>query len=270
MPTIQILAIALGVVVAGAVFLRSWQPEAWWFNSVEAFLKAGVAFVAVVGAIWLVTLVPWDRAGSGDGEAMTQAVYRVTTFPDSSPTPVPIPKATPVHPTPTEAVPTPTPAIVPRDSGRTEMYLDLGGCDSQPSAPAGECEGEAGATFIGWGSAQGPWSGMPFAPGGDCTLRDMSLGGDNLIIFEGLASVDFLLTVVTGDGACDDSFQILIEDQMVYEYHARDPQVQTFETHQVSIPSGAIEDGQLTITFRNTARDGCGLAGVFNVMLWAV
>jgi hypothetical protein len=283
MPTIQILAILLGFIVAGAVFFRSWQPEAWWFNSVETFLKAGVAFVAVVGAIWLVTQVGWERGAVEDGKVVAETIPTATVIPEPSPTTPPMPTVAPlppsptsvppaptqIPPTPTEMVPTPTVATVHADSGRTEIYLDMGNCDGQPDAPAGACPGEFAANYVGWGSAKGPWSGMPFAAGGDATLRDMSLGADNLIILDRLAPVDFLLTLVTGDGACDDSFQIVIGDRLAYEYQARDPGVQTFETHVIPIPLGAIQDGRLTIIVRNIATDGCGLAGVFNVSLVA-
>jgi hypothetical protein len=276
MPTIQLVAILLGFIVAGAVFLRSWQPDAWWFNSVEAFLKAGVAFVAVVGAIWLVTQVGWERGVKDEGNVVAETVPTATLIPEPSATTAPVPTVVPlpptptqVQPTPTEIVPTPTVATVHANSGRTEIFLDMGDCDGQPDAPAGACPGEFAANYAGWGSAKGPWSGMPFAAGGDATLRDMSLGADNLIILERLAPVDFLLTLVTGDGACDDSFQIVIEDRLAYEYQARDPGVQTFETHVIPIPLGAIQDGRLTIIVRNIATDGCGLAGVFNVSLVA-
>lgn len=271
MPTMQIVALVLGFVAAGYVFSQVWEPDTWWLDSLVAVIKTVVTFVCVAGAIWLVTLVASDRGSVGEEQVVADQPPTVTIAPEPTATTAPLPTATEPLPSVTQPPPTPTPTPTPTEilqaAGRTHLWLDVGDCAGDPEARAGECLGEQGATFVGWGSAKGPWSGMPFAPMGDATLRDMQLGGDNQIIIDDLAPLDFQLIAVTGDGACDDSFQILIGETLVYEYQANDPTAQTFEIHAVVVPASAIQGGRLMVTFRNTATDGCGLAGVFYVEL---
>ena len=154
-------------------------------------------------------------------------------------------------------------AVLPLSAARTVsaapkadlLYVDLG-----------DTTNEEAFTLQGWGTAQGP-AGTIASPTGDQTLRNMVLGGDSALTFSNLVNGDYLLTAEIGDGLCDDSFQILAGDEILYSYQAQDVPVVLFGPHEVLVDRHLVKHHELTVTFRNTAEDSCGLAGVYNVML---
>ena len=64
-----------------------------------------------------------------------------------------------------------------------------------------------------------------------------------------------------------DSFKNVIDDKLALQNRARGPKSSMFETYVVAAPASGIQDGRLTIIFRNTTTDGRRLAGEFRVEL---
>jgi hypothetical protein len=108
---------------------------------------------------------------------------------------------------------------------------------------------------------------VPKSPSGDKTLRRPSLHSDNTILFHHLATADHRLTAEVSPGYCEDSFQILIENTIVYEYSHSKQDPYLVDTHTVHIPMGLIKEGSLAIVFRYKSSDDCVAAGVYNVRL---
>jgi hypothetical protein len=111
------------------------------------------------------------------------------------------------------------------------------------------------------------------SPSGDRTKRYQGLRGDSSLTF---TPVDpgwpYRLSAEVEDGACTDSFQILANGVLVFAYRAAQRSAFNFtdpaiHAHVVTLPPWVLTTKTLTVTFRNTATDTCGRAGVYNARL---
>jgi hypothetical protein len=130
-------------------------------------------------------------------------------------------------------------------------------------ADLGDPSSEAAFQLRGWGSTE-EIPAVPRAPSGDRTLRCQALLGDSSISFAGLPCGDYLLTAEVLGRRCDDSFQILIGEEVRYDYQHTSGNKLSFGPHVVDIPAELLASDVHTVTFRNTATDECGFAGVYN------
>ena len=138
-------------------------------------------------------------------------------------------------------------------------------------ADMGNVTDEASHNLIGWGAAQGPPENPHISPSGDRTKRYQLLRGDNSVdLMVGEAGVPYFLTAEVEDGYCTDNFEIYVNGEgPIYEYTGKNVGTGpvTVVSHQVLVPAEYITARRVTITFRNTATDDCGLAAVYNVGL---
>ena len=142
----------------------------------------------------------------------------------------------------------------------TDSFADLGNLDD-----------EAVHNLVGWGDAQGPPENPFVSPSGDRTKRYMLLRGDNsLDLAIPQTGVPHLLITEVEDGHCTDNFEIYVNSQgPLYSYTGANVGTGNIAVirHHVLIPQAYITGPLVTITFRNTATDDCGLAAVYNVGL---
>jgi uncharacterized repeat protein (TIGR01451 family) len=143
--------------------------------------------------------------------------------------------------------------------------------DADSFADLGNFDDEATHNLVGWGDAQGPPDNPFISPSGDRTKRYMLLHGDNsLDLRVSGVGVSYLLAAEVEDGHCTDNFEIYVNGQgPLYSYTGTNAGTGNIAVvhHDVVIPQEYITGTLVTITFRNTATDDCGLAAVYNVGL---
>lgn len=131
-------------------------------------------------------------------------------------------------------------------------------------ADLGNPASEANFYLRGWGRAES----IMVSPSGDTSKRFQRLRGDNSLTFTSLLpGVNYQLTAEVEDGACDDSFNILVNGTEMYSFTADHDSTAVIRPHTVFVPYYLLTRDELEVTFRNTATDSCGLAAVFNVRL---
>lgn len=105
------------------------------------------------------------------------------------------------------------------------------------------------------------------SPSGDTTFRYQSIGGySTLKLCVARPNQNYLLVTEIQDFGCDDSFEIIINDILVYEYEA-DPNIDTINHYELRLDRSIIDETEVDIVFKNNASDNCGSAGVYNVGL---
>lgn len=172
--------------------------------------------------------------------------------PTATPTATQTPTATPTAthtPTPT-STPTPMPQSPPGPG--KDAYADLGNTAD-----------EEYHNLQGWSSA---YEGAP-AVNGDTTKRYQLWHSDNSVDLFLVGTAPYTLIAEVEDGGCCDDFQIYVNDHHLYSYLGGNDLGPV--PHTITIPSEFISSSTVRVTFRNTARDSCGLAGVYNVTIAA-
>ena len=136
----------------------------------------------------------------------------------------------------------------------------------------GNAEDEAQHNLVGWGAAQGPPDNPLVSPSGDRTKRYQALRGDNsLDLLVDTVNVSYLLTAEVEDGWCTDNFEIYINGEgPLYQYEGLNAGTGPTNAmvHRVLVLAEYITQPKVTVTFRNTSTDNCGLAAVYNVGLF--
>ena len=144
--------------------------------------------------------------------------------------------------------------------GLLDSFADLGNPDD-----------EATHNLVGWGDAQGPPENPHVSPSGDRTKRYMLLRGDNsLDLGVPEIGVPYLLVAEVEDGHCTDNFEIHVNGQgPLYCYTGTNAGTGNIAVirHHVIVSQEYITGASVTVTFRNTSTDDCGLAAVYNVKL---
>jgi cell wall-associated NlpC family hydrolase len=135
-----------------------------------------------------------------------------------------------------------------------DAYADLGN-------PADE----AYHNLHGWGSMLQNVSGNP---SGDTNFRYQGLRQDNSVdLTVPLAGVAYQLRAEVEEGGCDDSFDILVNGTLLYSFRSTRHPYNVALVHTVNVSASHVPTQVVTVTFRNTATDSCGLAAVYNVSL---
>lgn len=164
------------------------------------------------------------------------------------------------------AAPMPSPS----SGGTSEQHANLASQSLPDSfADLGNTDDEAEHNLVGWGDAQIPPENPYVAPSGDNTKRYQELRADNsvdLVVSE--TNVPYLLTAEVEDGRCTDNFELYINGEgPIYQYEATTAWKETAYAHRVPVAGHRIPKPKVTVTFRNTSTDDCGLAAVYNVGL---
>ncbi|MCJ7575497.1 MAG: carboxypeptidase regulatory-like domain-containing protein [Dehalococcoidia bacterium] len=161
----------------------------------------------------------------------------------------------------------PVPVIKPNNTSNIDF--SLGSLDS--CADLGNPDDEVTHNLVGWGDAQVPPENPYVSPSGDRTKRCMLLRGDNsLDLGVSEIGVPYLLVAEIEDGYCTDNFEIYVDGHgPLYSYTGANGGAGNIAVvrHRVLVPQGYIIGASVTVTFRNTATDECGLAAVYNVRL---
>ena len=138
-------------------------------------------------------------------------------------------------------------------------------------ADLGNLEDEAQHNLIGWGATQGPPENPHVSPSGDTTKRYQALRTNNsLDLGVEQVNVPYLLTTEVEDGVCTDNFEIYVNGEgPLYRYQGVNAGTANVDVvpHRVVVPAEYATQPRVTVTFRNTSTDDCGLAAVYNVAL---
>lgn len=135
------------------------------------------------------------------------------------------------------------------------------------SVDLGDPASEASHNLKGWGGAQGAKENPHPSPSGDSSKRFQLLRSDNSLELDGsVPSQGYNLVTEVEDGGCDDSFQIIVNGEPVYQYQSRRTGREVIQ-HKVNIPPKTIKQSKTIVNFRNSATDSCGAAAVYNVRL---
>lgn len=137
-----------------------------------------------------------------------------------------------------------------------DNYVDLG-----------NPEDEVFHNLQGWGGAQGPPENPYASPSGDQTKRYQLLRQENSVeLSVEKTGVPYLLIAEVEDGVCSDNFEIYVNGQgPIYSYTATSKI--GVVGHELEIPANCVTSTIVTVTFKNTSADDCGLAAVYNVKL---
>jgi pimeloyl-ACP methyl ester carboxylesterase len=143
----------------------------------------------------------------------------------------------------------PTPTIP------TDNYADLGNQTD-----------EANHNLRGWGTVNPGL--LPLGIDSDQTSRYQRLRALNeLDLFVPQAGVPYFLTMRTEDGACDDSFEVFVNDRgPLYRYRHRTSS-EVFPVHRFQVDRSVISSRLVKVTIRNLAGDSCGNGAVYFVRL---
>lgn len=151
-------------------------------------------------------------------------------------------------------------------TGTTDRVLDAMEELGVFFADLGDPESEARFHLQGWGEAENPVFVVPSSLG-DRTLRYQTLRAGNALTFTNVLDQDYRLTTEILAEECDDSFEIVVGESSVYTFQHTPSRKMSVKRHEVEIPKEFVQDRKLVVTFRNTATDDCGGAGVYYVLL---
>jgi hypothetical protein len=130
----------------------------------------------------------------------------------------------------------------------------------------GDSKSEARFGLKGWGDAK-TWVTFPKSPRDDRSLRYQVLGAENSLTFSDVPEATYRLSAEVVAGECDDSFEILVDEEVVLTYRHTPERIPTVKRHDVEIDHVRSNNHSLVVTFRNLASDDCGCAGVYHVLL---
>lgn len=116
------------------------------------------------------------------------------------------------------------------------------------------------------------WSGLnavlPRGMALDRTSRYQSLRRSNSVrLFVQQVGTVYNLTIRSEAGACDDSFEVYVNNSgPLYVYKNKEQPVMK-ALHQMTVDASLINDTSVEVTFRNISEDGCGRAAISYVLL---
>ena len=155
--------------------------------------------------------------------------------------------------------------IVPHGSARALTHEDDPAATGF-SVDMGNPRSEAGYRLEGWADIAN-WNPL-VSPSGDQSKHFMTRSADNVIFFHPVdPGRPYLLTAEVEDGLCDDSFQVLVAGELLYDFVADQSPTTLVKAHRIAIPERLVTGEELAVVFRNTARDRCGSAPVYNIAI---
>ena len=134
------------------------------------------------------------------------------------------------------------------------------------SVDLGNPRSESGYRLEGWADLAA--ANQFVSPSADQSKRFMTRRADNSIFFYPVdLGLSHRLIAEVEDGACDDSFQILVGDTLLYDFAADPSRTTAINAHEVTVPQELVTAEELRVIFRKVSADSCGSSPVYNVEL---